>query len=245
MTRIRFDHIAIGMSRMVNATEMLVGTLGGVPAYGQPSGVFRWGSWTFEGGGIIEILEPMGDHGFLHRFLGERGPGVHHVTFKVPSLDEVSARAERAGYDVVGRDDTDPEWKEAFLHPKQALGIVVQFAESAGGDDGPQPRWQPPPGPPDPPAPVTIVGLRLRAHSRARARRQWETVLEGHPSEGPEGELIYRWPDSPMRLAVEIDPARDEGPVAIELASDRAIALPDGPHPALGTVFRRVRASLV
>jgi Glyoxalase/Bleomycin resistance protein/Dioxygenase superfamily len=243
MTRIRFDHIAIGMSRMVDATEMLVGTLGGVPACGQPSGVFRWGSWTFEGGGAIEILEPMGDHGFLHRFLAERGPGVHHVTFKVPSLDEISARAERAGYDVVGRDDTDPEWKEGFLHPKQALGIVVQFAESTGGDAGPQPHWQPPPGPPDPPAPVTVLGLRLRAHSRERARRQWETVLEGHPSDGPEGELIYRWPDSPMRLAVEIDPARDEGPVAIELASDRAIALPDGPHPALGTVFRRVRIS--
>ena len=244
MTRIRFDHIAIGMSRMVDATEMLVGTLGGIPACGQPSGVFRWGTWTFEGGGAIEILEPMGDHGFLHRFLDERGPGVHHVTFKVPSLDEISARAERAGYDVVGRDDRDPAWKEAFLHPKQALGIVVQFAESPATTTGPSPHWQPPAGPPDPPAPVAIVGLRLCAHSRERARRQWETVLEGHPSEGPEGELIYRWPDSPMRLAVEIDPARDEGPVAIELASDRAIALPDGPHPALGTVFRCVRISL-
>ena len=153
MTRIRFDHIAIGMSRMVDATEMLVGTLGGVPAYGQPSGVFRWGSWTFEGGGAIEILEPMGDHGFLHRFLAERGPGVHHVTFKVPSLDEVSARAERAGYDVVGRDDTDPEWKEGFLHPKQALGIVVQFAESAGGDDGPQPHGSRPRARPTRPRP--------------------------------------------------------------------------------------------
>jgi hypothetical protein len=139
----------------------------------------------------------------------------------------------------VGRDDSDPEWKEAFLHPKQALGIVVQFAESTGGE-GPDPAWPPPPSAPDSPAPVTIVGLRLRAHSRERARRQWETVLEAHASEGPHGELIYRWPDSPMRLAVEIDPERDEGPVAIELASDRAIALPAGPHPALGTVFRRV-----
>jgi len=243
MTRIRFDHIAIGMSRMVDATEILVGTLGGVPACGQPSGVFRWGVWTFEGGGAIEILEPMGDHGFLHRFLAERGPGVHHVTFKVPSLDEVCARAEDAGCDVVGRDDSDSAWKEAFLHPKQALGIVVQFAETAGDADGPEPHWQPPPGPLDPPPPVAIVGLRLRAHSRERARRQWETVLEGHPSEGPEGELIYRWPDSPMRLAVEIDPARDEGPVAVEVASDRAIALLAGPHAALGAVFRRVRVS--
>src|SRR5688572_14407901 len=230
MTRIRFDHIAIGMARMADATEMLVGTLGGLPAHGEPAGVFRWAAWSFAGGGTIEVLEPVGEHGFLHRFLDERGPGIHHVTFKVPSLDEVSARAERAGYDVVGRDDSDPEWKEAFLHPKQALGIVVQFAESVGGA-GPDPPWPPPASAPDAPAPVTIVGLRLRAHSRERARRQWERVLEAHASAGPHGELIYRWPDSPMRLAVEIDPARDEGPVAIELASVRAIALPAGPHP--------------
>ena len=168
----------------------------------------------------------MGDHGFLRRFLAERGPGVHHVTFKVPSLDEVSARAERAGCDVVGRDDTDPEWKEGFLHPKQALGIVVQFAESAGGDDGPQRALAAAPGPPRPARAGDHCGYACAPHSRERARRQWETVLEGHPSEGPEGELIYGWPGSPMRLAVEIDPARDEGPVAIELASDRAIALP-------------------
>ena len=237
MTTIQFDHIAIAMRRMADAPAVLVGALGGVPAWGSPSGVFRWGVWTFEGGGAIEILEPIGDDGFLHRFL-ERGPGVHHVTFKVPSLDEICARAQEEGYDVVGRDDSDPSWKEAFLHPKQALGIVVQFAE-ARGDNGP-PGWQPPPGPPDSPPPVTIRGLRLTAHSRERARRQWERVLEGEVSEGVDGELVYRWPDSPMRLIVEVDPARDEGPVAIEFTSDRAVALPDGPHPLLGTAFRRV-----
>ena len=179
MTRVRFDHIAIGMSRMADATEMLVGTLGGVPAFGQPSGVFRWGSWTFEGGGTIEILEPLGDHGFLHRFLAERGPGVHHVTFKVPSLDEVTARAERAGYDVVGRDDTDPEWREAFLHPKQALGIVVQFAESTGGMTGPA-ALAAAPGAAHPPPPVTVVGLDCApTPGSARAgsgRRSWKVI---------------------------------------------------------------------
>ena len=53
------------------------------------------------------------------------------------------------------------------------------------------------------------------------------------------GALIYRWPGSPMRIAVEIDPGRDEGSLAIELASEREIALPEGPHPALGAVFTR------
>jgi hypothetical protein len=49
--------------------------------------------------------------------------------------------------------------------------------------------------------------------------------------------MIYRWPGSPMRIVVEIDPTRDEGPMAIELESGRALALSAGPQPVLGAVF--------
>ena len=139
MTRIRFDHIAIGMSRMVDASEMLVGTLGGVPAYGQPSGVFRWGSWTFEGGGTIEILEPMGDHGFLHRFLGERGPGVHHVTFMVPSLDEVTAR-EGVGWVVVDDELADRVPRRLRRIGLGGAGASVRAGDRGAGDRKPA-RW--------------------------------------------------------------------------------------------------------
>jgi catechol 2,3-dioxygenase-like lactoylglutathione lyase family enzyme len=234
---IRFDHIAIALHRMADAPAVLVGVLGGVPDFGAPAGLYRFGQWRFAGGGRIEILEPMGEDGFLHRFLAQRGPGVHHVTFKVPSLREACDRAAAHGYEVVGFDDSDPRWKEAFLHPKQALGIVVQLAESSlAGGGGPR-RWQPAPGPPEPPPPVTILGLRMRARSHDRARTQWELVLQGEGAEAGRNELIYRWPGSPMRIAVAIDPAAAEGPVAIELASERALALPGGPHPILGTVF--------
>jgi hypothetical protein len=195
---------------------------------------FTWGTYAYEGGGSIEVLEPLGASGFLHRFLAERGPSIHHVTFTVPSLDEISARAEAVGYDVVGRDDSDPEWREAFLHPKQALGIVVQFAQP-GPSDGT--AFTPPPGVSAPPPPVTVLGLRMRCQSRERAITQWSTVLQGTMTEGPQGSLVFRWPDSFMRLAVEIDPVQTEGPIAIELTSARRLALPAGPHPLLGTVF--------
>ena len=233
----RFDHIAIGLQRIADAPATLVGVLGGQPYRRMNLPAFNWATWRFAGGGAIEILEPAGRDGFMHRFLASRGPGIHHVTFTVPSLAAACARARAHGYQIVGLDDSDPSWKEAFLHPKQAQGIVVQLAESSG--DG-APRRPPPPGPPDPPPPVTLVGLRLRARDRERARRQWEGVLEGERAEGAGGALIYRWPDSPMRLVVEIDAAAAEGPVAIEIASDRAVALPDGQHPVLGAVFRRV-----
>jgi hypothetical protein len=229
---ILLDHIAIAIERLDDAPAVLAGEWGGVYAYGGGrTSHYRFKQWRFAGGGRIEVLAPSGHDGFLRRFIAERGPGVHHVTFKVPSLDEACDRARRHGYDVVGRDDSDPSWKEAFLHPKQALGIVVQLAES-GGDEYAVPRDAP-----DPDGALAISGLRLRARSRERAHTQWALVLAGQESAEGTNALAYRWPDSPLRLIVEIDPAGDEGPVAIECRTDRALAVPAGPHPVLGAVF--------
>lgn len=241
--RILFDHIAIGMPKMADAAPFLAGELGGEPDVGGPSGPYTWGTYRFEGGGSLEILEPRGVAGFLHRFLAERGPGIHHVTFKVPSLDEASARARAHGYEMVGVDRSNPHWQEAFLHPRQAMGIVVQIVEASGLT----PPWPfpPPPGPAAPPPPVTLLGLRLSARDRDRARAQWADVLGGEAAAGGAGELVFRWPGSPMRLAVDVDPEAPEGPVAIEYASDRPVDLPAGRHPVLGVVFARAEEDLL
>lgn len=239
MGGVLFDHIAIAVHRMADAPPVLVGVLGGTPAYGMESAVFRWGQWGFAGGGRIEILEPRGDDGFLHRFLVDHGPGIHHVTFKVSSLREACDRAEAHGYKVVGYDDSDPSWREAFLHPRQALGVVVQFAQEGPGGSGAHLAWVAPPGPPDPPPAVTIVGLRLSARTRERARTQWEAAIGGELVEDRATHLVFRWPGAPLRIAVTIDPRAEEGPIAVEYAASREVALPSGPHPVLGAVFAR------
>lgn len=231
----RLDHIAIALPSISRAPDLLVGVLGGVPDKSRPAGVFRWATWRFEGGGCIEILEPVGAEGFIHRFLAAHGPGVHHVTFKVPRLSEVCRRAQGLGYDIVGRDESDPSWKEAFLHPKQAQGIVVQLVETAPapGPD-PDPARSIPPGLPDPPSPVRILGLRLHAHSADRALTQWRDLLDGRVEATGAGGLIFRWADSPMRLAVDVDATGVEGPIALELASDRTVAGLDDAGDRLG-----------
>ena len=76
----------------------------------------------------------------------------------------------------------------------------------------------------------------MKVHSRERARTQWQEILRGDRSEGSD-RLIYRWPGSPLRLAIEIDPAAEEGPCAIEYSSDRVLELSDRRHPVLGVVF--------
>jgi Glyoxalase/Bleomycin resistance protein/Dioxygenase superfamily len=233
---IQFDHIAIAARRIADAPPYLMGVLGGVPFFGMSADVFRFGQWEFEGGGRLEVLEPRGDNGFVHRFLAARGPGIHHVTFKVPSLHDARERATALGYGVVGYDASVPRWKEAFLHPKDALGIVVQIVESDA--EPPRGHWRkPPPMPTAPPPPVRLLGLRLRAHSAERARRQWSTLLGGDASiEG--GVHIFRWASSPLRIAVEIDPTGEERPTGIEIVpTARSVSGLGVPAPDLGTVF--------
>ncbi|HVR28833.1 MAG TPA: VOC family protein [Thermoanaerobaculia bacterium] len=242
MSRVAFDHIAIAVPRIEDALPFLVGELGGRPAGGGAAPGFRFRQWIY-GGGKLELLEPAGRAGgFLHRFLERRGPGVHHLTFYVPDLAAACADAEEHGFPVVQRDVSDPEWKEAFLHPKAALSIVVQLVERSGpGSDQASGARAPASGDPEPGAlGVELVGLRLAAADLGRARRLWGALLGGSCRVQGD-ELEVRWPGSLLRLlvrrTVEVEP---EGPTAVELACLRPVVLPRGRHPVLGTVFEPV-----
>ncbi len=238
MAGTKLDHVAIGVPRLEVAAPFLEGALGGAPAGGHPGVPFGFAQWLFAGGGRIEIIYPMGPpDGFLHRFLARGGPRVHHLTFKVPSLDAICARAASLGYDVVGMDRSDPHWQEAFLHPKQAQGIVVQIVESRPRPDE-QDRAEPKPR--DDAA--RVRGLRLSARSGEAARRQWGELLGGAGWISGDA-LIFRWPESPLVVLVDIDPAREEGARWIELECARDLGLPDGPIPELGTRFVQPRGS--
>ena len=176
----------------------------------------------------------------MHRFLDRNGPGIHHVTFNVPSLRASCERAESFGYGIVGYREDDPHWSEGFLHPKQAMGIVVQMVESGHDADHEQRATSPFEEPASPPPPVSVVGVRLRTADRGRALRQWAELLEAELEETP-GELRFRWPGSGMRLVVGLERGVADASEAIELRAERPLALPEGPHPLLGAEFRQLR----
>lgn len=225
---------------MAGAAEVLVGALGGVPYEGGPGPGYTGAQWRFEAGARLEVIEPAGDDGFLHRFLRARGPGIHHVTFIVPDIAEAARSATAMGYDVVGYNDSFPSWKECFLHPKQALGIVVQMAQKSDGGEN---TW----GPefPFPSArarrrPVRIAALCLNAHAPGAAHRQWGELLGGELVEGSGSRVVYRWPESPILIAVDLDESRSVGPTSIEVSDDEALVLPLEPFPPLGARFIQV-----
>ncbi len=144
------DHLAIGTPALADGWELFGGVLGGTWAYGDGSPGFWWGQLKFAAGPKIELLTPTGgpDAAFLDRFLTTRGAGPHHFNFLVTAIEDTLARIKAFGIEPVGVNLTDPAWKEAFLHPRDAHGIVIQVAQEDGTPLSPPPRELPEPGPP-------------------------------------------------------------------------------------------------
>ncbi len=126
---IAFDHVAVAVRRITDALPLFRDLLGGQPGEGGEGTGFSYQQFTFPGG-TVELLEPRGEDSFLSRFLESRGPGLHHVTFKVQDLPRWAARLRAAGYRVVGERYDTPEWRELFIHPKSGHGVLIQLAET-------------------------------------------------------------------------------------------------------------------
>ena len=134
---IELDHVAVAVERQSDAWPRYAGDLGARWRSQLDTLGFASAQLTFGRGIKLEVLEPdrVEEDDFLRRFLDRHGPGAHHLTYKVPDITVALTAAEAAGYHPVGVDLSDPEWKEAFLPPSEALGIVIQLAESTGTYD--------------------------------------------------------------------------------------------------------------
>ncbi|MBS1836188.1 MAG: VOC family protein [Actinobacteria bacterium] len=130
-TAISFDHVAIAVRHMTDPWPLFADVLGGTYHDRGISPGFGWTQMRFAHGFVVEGLHPeqTDQADFLTRFLQRHGPGPHHLTFMVPSLDTMLERARTAGFSPIGEDRSDPAWMEAFLHPSEAHGIVVQLAQ--------------------------------------------------------------------------------------------------------------------
>jgi len=144
-----FDHVAIGTRALSDGWQLFGGLLGGTWVYGGDSPGYWWGQLRFSSGPKIELLTPTvgTDGAFLERFLSSRGPGPHHFTFIVANLSQTLSDVRASGIEPVGVDVSNDEWKEAFLHPRDACGIVIQIAEQHAMPKLAPPAELPEPGP--------------------------------------------------------------------------------------------------
>ncbi|MBI4517515.1 MAG: VOC family protein [Deltaproteobacteria bacterium] len=80
----------------------------------------------------IELIEqlPGQPPGFVARFLAKRGEGFHHLSIDVERLDPLLAQLEAEGVRIVDRADLGQGYKTAFISPRSAHGVLIQFWET-------------------------------------------------------------------------------------------------------------------
>jgi methylmalonyl-CoA/ethylmalonyl-CoA epimerase len=83
------------------------------------------------GDSLVELLEPDTADSPISRFIGRRGPGIHHICFAVPDLDDTLARCRAKGIKLI--DDTPRMGAEgkriAFLHPASTGSVLIELTE--------------------------------------------------------------------------------------------------------------------
>lgn len=89
------------------------------------------------GESTMELLQATRDDSPVAKFLKSHGgPGIHHITFEVEDLDAAIAELEQRGGRIAYRHTYQPGvtfegrvWREAFVHPKDAFGVLIHLAE--------------------------------------------------------------------------------------------------------------------
>ncbi|UCF31297.1 MAG: methylmalonyl-CoA epimerase [bacterium] len=125
------DHIGIAVDDLDAAVDIYrklgfeVDSIEEVPGFGVRVAFLPMGE------GNVELVQPVAADSAMARFLEKRGPGFHHLCFRVDDI-----RAELAGLAEAGVQVVDAEPREgahgtlvAFLHPKSTGGVLIELAQ--------------------------------------------------------------------------------------------------------------------
>lgn len=83
----------------------------------------------------VELLSPLGPDTPVGRFLDRKGPGLHHVAYRVSDIDRTLTELSEDGIELI---DSEPRTgirrsRVAFLHPRSTGGVLTEIVEPAKG----------------------------------------------------------------------------------------------------------------
>lgn len=131
------DHVGIAVDDLDSAVEHYRRTLGVEPVHRE-----RVESQGVEevlfavGASYIQLLGALGPDTPVGRFLHRRGPGVHHIGYRVDDLERALAHLKDEGVALI---DEVPRVGSrsttiAFVHPTGMRGVLVELVQERGAE---------------------------------------------------------------------------------------------------------------
>ena len=131
---IAIDHTGIAVHDIAQAAAFYRDVLGMSPVHRETLSEQGVEAVLFDvGDSHVELIAPLGPEGSVARFLEQRGPGLHHVAYRVDDIDAALASLSAAGVRLI---DERPRAgirnsRVAFLHPAATGGVLTEIVEPA------------------------------------------------------------------------------------------------------------------
>jgi len=83
------------------------------------------------GGASVELTESTSPDSPIAKFIGNRGEGVHHLSFEVDDIRAEIKRLTVEGFQMI---DKEPRvgaggYWIAFIHPKSTNGVLIEISQ--------------------------------------------------------------------------------------------------------------------
>ena len=132
MTPTQIDHVGIAVDDLEQAVERYRGLLGGEPVHRETVADQGVEEVLFAvGGSFVQLLGALGADTPVGTFLARRGPGIHHVAYRVDDLEAELANLRTGGAQLI--DETPrPASREtliAFVHPRSTGGVLMELVQ--------------------------------------------------------------------------------------------------------------------
>ncbi len=132
--KIQLDHIGVATQEVSegNFFEILGLKKGGVEEV--PTENVKVGFYGTANNANIELLEPTSGDSPIAKFLDKRGPGIHHICFRVEGIDEMVKMLKEKGVRLINEEPRPGahNCRVVFIHPKSTGGVLVELSEKAG-----------------------------------------------------------------------------------------------------------------
>ncbi|PWI57004.1 methylmalonyl-CoA epimerase [Sulfoacidibacillus thermotolerans] len=128
----QIDHIGIAVRNMKEALSLYENLLGFTVIHEETIEDQNVHAIFVEVGDVhIELLESTSEDGPIARYLAAKGPGIHHIAYRVQNVEHWIARARQAGYQLIDEAPRSGGQNKriAFVHPKSTQGVLTEFCE--------------------------------------------------------------------------------------------------------------------
>ena len=134
MKALAIHHVGVAVDDLDRALTTYVDILGGALEHRDElaeQGVLA--AAVMIGSDRLELLAPTGDDTPVGRFLAKRGPGMHHIAYRVDDVAAALTDLAAAGAELI--DETPRRGlfglEVAFVHPDAVHGVLTEVVSPA------------------------------------------------------------------------------------------------------------------